>query len=38
MKQAASKAFAGRLLHAGFFLGLLFNLVDEGDMFLRNFG
>jgi hypothetical protein len=26
------------LLHAGFLLGLLFNLKDEGDMFLRNVG
>jgi hypothetical protein len=24
--------------HAGFFLGLFFNLEDESDKFLRNFG
>jgi hypothetical protein len=27
-----------KLLHAGFLLGLFFNTVDGGDIFLRNIG
>jgi hypothetical protein len=26
------------LLHAGFFIGFLFNAEDKGDMFLQNIG
>jgi hypothetical protein len=35
MKQAANTE---KLLYAGFFLGLLFNIEDGSNMFLRNVG
>jgi hypothetical protein len=34
----AASSFACCLLHAGYFLGLLFNLEDRREMFLRNIG